>query len=1323
MLKPHQGNVVCYLFNYILCFCTKCISYSSNHETAEVSPGLRPGGAARKTCEEDWQSLPHEEWRWRYEEEHKKVLHLQGELARKTQRLEAFAAECGTEKERGRAQIPEIRGSQQRATQDQPGTAEGKASCHSSSSDENNFLDLLMKQEQTLKEKRRGEKSDRGPLWENEFGKEGFEEETRKLEKRYQEEIEQLQSEVATAREGMESARRRTEELEGHLENMRVVISQFDKRKRTHSSMMEELQDQIAEITSENQKLRALVKKLLGDTEGEDKINEIVCGSISMMEPGDAQTILDSAIKELKQLLVQMRVEYANIQRGKQVLLKRQIEEAAKSQPQPELEIMIREDFERSATFFKKTVADVEQLLTDLEQKNTSLQEKSKQLQEVTDVSQNEEPDREHASEVFVHSVVSEMQETEEQLGKTQKKQQKEVKGASQENAVLKDVRKLLQTCAPSVQDDASISQWPGIIQQEDRSIGETQPLVGTEPESLLRNSCIETKDMVGRKTAELEKEVHNLRLSHASLLTELNNTGKERDKLQEDLEALQQSLETDFLPKKEMQSLIEDLEKNFLLLSEELSSEQEATKKLRSRLEAQRNDILMLRESFPKEIMREENCKEEGLFSTDVLEELYWNIGTLVRKHDEAVQQKLKVEKENQSLKDDQSQSVSLKDHNDLQRCMTNQIETQGNKIQELSWNLSKAIEDVEKLEAELKSQKTNSIPRGEYLQQVTALEKDLTETKERLESAKVTVAEKCQEIIMLKHQLDQATEEIKERTSREKKCLQQHEKVISSLEKEIQKLKDDRTECISILDHNALQTAMTHKIDTQAVEIQELMHQLSKAMENVQELQKELITQKTNSVPNETCQQQVTALGKDLTDVKKLESVNVVEGKSQDATKLDKASEMTKEITSREKNCFQQHEKNISSLEKEIQTLKDDHIECVSIQDHNALQISMSHIIEIQANEIQELERKLTEALNDVQELQKELLSQNINSVPNEKSQQVITLERNPTEIRERIQSGTALLDEGRQEMTLMHPLSQVTEDDREQKSMVEDAVQYPKEITTSLEVENQKPTDGLTRSDIQATVIHIVDRQTTETEQLKQQQQLSESMVNIKETQTDPLWQKTNSVPCGEHLQHVTALEHALTEVTDELESDKAKLDEQRQEIMMLTRQLDQAASEVEELKSRKKNGLQAYKSSFIFQAPTPRDDAKTRALHGEVVGPEMERHEHQIKEAMLEQLQTMMVGQCDEADDLSFKCQDRECKISELLEHLQKCAEEVMDLRSINTAFQQRLEENQKQHEKVVSLYRAHLLNAAQGFMDGDVYSALSRILQIQNQMLW
>ncbi|XP_074044730.1 ankyrin repeat domain-containing protein 35 isoform X2 [Macrotis lagotis] len=226
-----------------------------------------------------------------------------------------------------------------------------------------------------------------------------------------------------------------------------------------------------------------------------------------------------------------------------------------------------------------------------------------------------------------------------------------------------------------------------------------------------------------------LEKEVSTLRLSNSKLLDELSELGRERQRLQGELQTLSQRLQREYMPRPEAQGQLQQLRSSVGLLAEELAAEKEASEQLRRRLAAQSSGLQGLRESLPPNLVGGGGPQGSGP-DPDPLEELQGYVGTLVTRYNEAQQELARVQRENQRLKG------------------------QG---------------------------RAAGVPQANS--QVAALEQDLGKLEEELRAVQATMGGKSQEIGKLKHLLYQATEEVAELRAREAANLRQQEKSRASL------------------------------------------------------------------------------------------------------------------------------------------------------------------------------------------------------------------------------------------------------------------------------------------------------------------------------------------------------------------------------------------------------------------------------------------------------------------------------------------------------------------------------------------------------------
>ncbi|XP_077697730.1 ankyrin repeat domain-containing protein 35 [Eretmochelys imbricata] len=678
-------------------------------ECSSSSINLQSEGG--RDAEEDEEDLDAEEWRCRYEDEQTKVLQLEEQLVRKAKECDALAEGCKVMKERIWDQVQEI--SQLLPERADDGRRVLSRRYSRDTTEEDYYLNLLAEQVQELKKRQQEAGGQNVAVKEDWIQWPGEEEEEEK--RRHQEELMRLQAEVATALEEKESATKRVVELEGHLENMRAVIAVYEAKKRAQDEALEQLQARVAELDGDNQRLRGLLGKQQGERQKAGR---------QEVDPRGPRVALCT---ELGQFLSWVREAAARAQEEKAAVLaenkdlKREAEETLRGKLH--LEAVPSEAIRKSVTSWEKMVVGLERALAKMDEANFSLLEKARPLQEAISAPQSKQE-----SGVLVNGMVaSQLQELRNGL------EQRE-----EENNVFRD------------EAESPLRQPQSLEELEKGRMEKNQIQDGPhgQPRPRLRNNSVETKGQARRRSSDLEKELSDLRQNNGSLMNELAQLGQEREKLQDELQRLWQH-QKEGSPRGEAQGLVEELRQRVAALSQELSAEKEETKKLRLRLETQKREMVVLRDSFLKQMMGEANSMGSQSLSTCILEELHWKLDNLVKKHNEALQLVSEIEEESQVLGGEQAPAMQ-----------------------------SEAID--------------TSVG-GEKSPQSNSLERDLWELKEELEAAQATLGGESHDVTKLKQMLDRLPVKVAELCSEEEETLRMHEKAWSSLALRTQALEEE--------------------------------------------------------------------------------------------------------------------------------------------------------------------------------------------------------------------------------------------------------------------------------------------------------------------------------------------------------------------------------------------------------------------------------------------------------------------------------------------------------------------------------------------------
>ncbi|KAG8432053.1 hypothetical protein GDO86_019520 [Hymenochirus boettgeri] len=633
-------------------------------------------------------------WKKRYEEEHKKGVWLQGDLMRKTQEIERLGEEYNAEKRKMKEMVEKLKD-----LLDGPTEIDDDTGNIPQTSDIYISLSRAIQQVKAIKEQKHKE-------LQTETLRSFSEKTVEDLNQgRHQEAMRRLQADVVASNEREDIAQRRSTELEGHLENMRAVLSQFETRKRLDSTIVVELQEQITDVTRERDEL---LKRLQRQEENLNKNRKEDLYS-------DA-----SNIKVLKEFLNKLKGDCINVQTKTGAMYGRD-----------------SSILDKNIESWKKTIMAMERYLEHMETSPSN------------------------------HSLNGTQNDFEE----------------GHQAAKFKSNHRSM----PMVEKNILSLQGEQVSSYENNMI----PL--SRESNQLSIESHKTIDLLKEKVLDLESEISALRLSNDRLVGQMMHVSQEKQNLEEGLLTLQERLQAEYGKRQDVEKKYMDLKQQHLQLSDELLVEQEKSKKMASRLESLHSEMAMLRDSFPPEIVREGNPKDMEMFSSDVLEELYWNVGTLVRKYNDAEQQKMASQREIQKLQENQAISMPITEHNNVLNEMNSKMETQRKEVEELRQRLFQAMRSVVELNAQLENQAINFISKEEHEHNISAFEKEVTTLKEENEACKVALEGKCEEAIVLKQLLDQEVEEGQEIRTRDSRELQENERIKNSLETHLQTLQEE--------------------------------------------------------------------------------------------------------------------------------------------------------------------------------------------------------------------------------------------------------------------------------------------------------------------------------------------------------------------------------------------------------------------------------------------------------------------------------------------------------------------------------------------------
>ncbi|XP_069041189.1 ankyrin repeat domain-containing protein 35 isoform X2 [Lepisosteus oculatus] len=288
------------------------------------------------------------------QEESREAAQLRRELSLRGRRCETLAREVDALRGRLRQQAGAL---QAVLEQEGEGGGEGEAE------------ELLERLAALLRERRGSKGSPRRP----EDVRREVEVKRRKKRESVEEERLEAAQRLEEALEGKSSAERRLAEIEGHLENMRAVLGQYETRKRMQSTVIADLEGQISESAVEKEALESRLQELERTLQEERQRAQ---GSVPGGQLERGRQVLGGTIAELRALLREVRQSYREAV-GERVSRRRLSEalqgELDRLKGKLGSDYVSLEDHQRCKASWETTVQELERLTLKLTAQNQRL--------------------------------------------------------------------------------------------------------------------------------------------------------------------------------------------------------------------------------------------------------------------------------------------------------------------------------------------------------------------------------------------------------------------------------------------------------------------------------------------------------------------------------------------------------------------------------------------------------------------------------------------------------------------------------------------------------------------------------------------------------------------------------------------------------------------------------------------------------------------------------------------------------------------------------------------------------------------------------------
>uniref|UniRef100_A0A669AYU6 Uveal autoantigen with coiled-coil domains and ankyrin repeats n=1 Tax=Oreochromis niloticus TaxID=8128 RepID=A0A669AYU6_ORENI len=589
----------------------------------------------------------------------------------------------------------------------------------------------------------------------------------------------------------------------------------------------------------------------------------------------------------------------------------------------------------------------------------------------------------------------------------------------------------------------------------------------------------------------------------------------------------------------------------------------------------------------------------------------------------------------------------------------------------------LQKRCEDRDKecVQLTTQSQTLKESLEGQYVprQQHEQVKMDLSST---LESVKA-------EMLKLETREKESGEELKN-------VKEGNEKLKEKLEKVLLEMKNDY---ISVKDHRAI----TDKLNAAVVEAENRANEASAmhalAQDETVKLTQELEAQKKEL---DTIQEAIQSKFVPLTTAEEKETSYSTQVKELTAKLLEMEEKYDKEKTARESN--RQEEEKLKVEVESVQRRLD--VALVSSEKHKENEEEFKAKCEELTQKLVNLEQQLEEVTLQKAELQEQ------NALCNAQIQN----------LQERLKSELTRISTYDTELKALNDALQQAQADckkaREaQQAEAQKACAFQKELQ-----ELHREQESLLQQ-------HAEAKEALEAEVAKLQLALREEEENNAQRAED-----------------VSALQSELLQATQALEEIRCKED-QMNELKKEKQQLEEEAASL----NNKLLSLAEEREKVHQEATKAREGESRARTEMEAVqekGRAIEREIRELKERYDESLTTI----CDLQKRIQTSAEQTEAKdkkITELLTDVERLKQALNGLsqlaytsnapnkrqmQHIDTlqaqikSLQQQLADAERQHREVVSIYRTHLLSAAQGHMDEDVQAALLQIIRMRQEFV-
>ncbi|XP_059809010.1 uveal autoantigen with coiled-coil domains and ankyrin repeats isoform X2 [Hypanus sabinus] len=659
----------------------------------------------------------------------------------------------------------------------------------------------------------------------------------------YRREVEELQKAVSTAEQRKQEAERRASGLESELKSVKAKLSQyvpaeeFENMRNSFLSTLEEKEKKVASVQSDYERAQLEVTQLQKDLE-QERAQTAACVKAEQYQ------LLRRTLESQSGTLTDVTQKHQRLQKENEAV---QQENAAVKAELEELTLKLKTHYvpltmhDTMKSSLNQTIEDLNKQVSEASQRykdalteaETLKVERDALSKNLNHVTTQYIPAEKHKEEITaLNSIVGTSKTELEDLSKKYGQAQQQTENVLIELAAVKDSLKnqyvslekheklksqLNTTSEKATMELSAVRQKCSEVEgelakreNENRDLKEQLAVLQGEVQKDYVSLQLheEMKAALSRKGEELQMKIDDLQLNYRKVQEEVAQLNKERESQVNKLQALQESISSQFVPMKAYEENQDKFNATVTDLNNQLSEKTQQCSAVQEQAEGYKAEM----DELGEKVRQLEESLECHYISKAVHEEMEDKLVSGMREKTEQVEEVkrkfVNAEVQNEKLQAENARLLltihKLEEKIESEHILVEEFETMkrslGERVTELQEEQEKMKESwaqeqakVASLLLELDDQKKNSLPLQQHNALKEKLQEDIARLKCQVNEREEEMKEKVLEISRLQVDTEAMNRTIEELKARQVLDLSEHERMKASLEAQVNSLSEN--------------------------------------------------------------------------------------------------------------------------------------------------------------------------------------------------------------------------------------------------------------------------------------------------------------------------------------------------------------------------------------------------------------------------------------------------------------------------------------------------------------------------------------------------